>query len=277
MGSEVVPVRKAPVRFCAQVAREICLRTMAGETQASICADPRMPCFATLQRWAKKHERFARVFAKARALGERDSASRSRYCPILAHEIVVRVSEGESLAAIADDPAMPALRTIYRWRHYEPGFADELAIAKGAMAERMSDAGWRLATAATPETAYLTHVRLSHLRWWTGVLSPSTHGKMKAVEPPQPAEPPDRVTLVSFETEVNPETGQVRGVSLHFDPETGEVAREPAGEWQDPAFPLVREVDYATAKRRRLAEGLSTDSDSRTWDRRPSSYGEGAG
>ena len=99
-------------------------------------------------------------------------------------------------------------------------------------------------------------------------MSPGSHGKLKATDPPAPAEG-TKVTLTTFKTEVNPETGQVRGVALYFDPETGAVEHRPSGEWQDPKYPLVKEVDYVSAKRLRLARGMNVDNPL-AWDLRPS-------
>ncbi|MFL5294972.1 MAG: hypothetical protein ACJ798_01190 [Phenylobacterium sp.] len=269
--------RRSPsVPFSATVAREICLRTMAGETQGAICADAHMPCPATLWRWARKHPKFARIYARAKALGERDGNGPTRgYCPVKAHEIAARVAEGESLTAIARDPAMPSLSSIFRWRHYEPAFADALHIAKAAMAERFSDLGWTLAMEATPETAYLTQVRLKQLRWTCAIMSPGTHGKLKALDAPRPEEVTN-FTLTTFQTEVNPETGQVRGVALYFDPETGVVERRPSGEWEEPLYPLVRRVDYLEAVAVRRERGLNLDSH-HTWDTRLSARNDPQG
>lgn len=261
------PRRSSYGAFSAKTARALCKRVAAGETVAAICADPGMPSLTTVQKWVHQHPTFGRAYAQARALSGREGWGKDNsYCPVLADEILARVSEGEGLSAIAADARMPSLRTIFRWRHYEPEFAEALDIARAAVAERFSDFGWKLAMEAGPETAFLTHVRLTQLRWMTGVFSPRTHGRMRPVEPPKAPEV-TQVLLRSYRTEVNPETGQVRGVSQHFDPDTGQVVREPDGPWTDPAFPLVKEVDYITAKAKRLELGMSLDG---TWDLRPS-------
>jgi hypothetical protein len=264
--SQVSP-RRPLKRFSATLAREVCRRTAAGQTQAEICADPAMPCAMTLNRWAKRHPRFARTYARVRALaeGEREDRRRS-YCPALANEIAARVSQGESLAAIADDPAMPSLRTIFRWRDYEPAFADALGVARAAFAERLTDLGWGLAMDATPPMAHLTRVRLNYLRWMCAVQSPATHGRMKAVDPPAPPEALN-ITHRTFQVEVNRETGQIRSVAYHHDPEQGRLVRDLVGEWKDPPFPLVRKVDYLEAKAFRLAHGMNVDNPN-AWDMR---------
>ncbi len=262
--------------FSAKTARELCRRVAAGETVAAICAEPGMPSVTTIGKWVKQHPTFGRIYAQARALGGREGWGKTNsYCPVLAHEIVARVSEGEGLSAIAADARMPSLRTIFRWRHYEPDFAEALDIARAAVAERFSDFGWTLAMEASPETAFLTQVRLTQLRWMTGVLSPRTHGRMRPVEAPRAPEV-TQVLLRSYRTEVNPETGQVRSVSQHYDPDIG-VVSEPDGPWKDPPFPLVKEVDYFTAKARRLELGMDVTSNSMNWDMRPSAVDDPQG
>jgi hypothetical protein len=233
--------RKAPrryVRYSARLAHEVCARIAAGETQRAICAEAHMPSTFTLRRWARTLPKFARAFARARAMGGRDGAGpAATYDPVTAFEIVARMSEGESLTSICADPAMPCARTIFNWRTRQAEFEDELRIARAAAAERFADLGWTLAMEATPATAHLTRVRLAQLRWTCAILSPGTHGRLKPLAAPEPAAV-QQVTLRTFRTEVNPETGQVRGVALHFDPEAGAVVREMVGAWADPPFPL---------------------------------------
>jgi hypothetical protein len=261
--------RRPLKRFSSALAREVCRRTLAGQTQLEIAADPAMPCVMTLHRWAERHRKFARTYARVRAIGEGEREDRRRtYCPDLANEIAARVSEGEPLAAIADDPKMPSLRTIYRWRDYEPAFGEALLIARAAMAERFMALGWTLAMQADAPTAYLTFVRLGYLRWMCAVQSPATHARLKPADPPAPPEVLN-ITHRTFQTEVNPETGQLRSVAYHHDPELGRLVRDLVGEWQDPPFPLVRHVDYVTAKTTRMALGMNTDNPAK-WDVRPS-------
>jgi hypothetical protein len=232
----------------------------------SICADPAMPCTATLQVWARERPAFARIFRRARAIGGRDGPGRpSSYCPATAHEIVVRVSEGESLSAIAEDPAMPPMRTIFRWRIFEPEFEEELRVAREAVAERFSDLGWKLAMEATPETAYLTRVRLGQLRWQAALLAPRTHGRLKPTEAPEP--PQTRTVLFRhFRIEEHPETGQHRVVGYTPDPETGLPVRTSEGPWKAPIGPTPDPrvlTDEREAARR--IEASARESDPEGW------------
>jgi hypothetical protein len=159
---------------------------------------------------------------------------RATYCPIIAHEVVTRVSEGETLTAIAEDPAMPSMGSLFYWRKTHPEFGEALRLAREALAERFSDMGWRMAMEATPETAYLTRVRLGQLRWNAAILSPRTHARLKPADLPEES----RVTVVRirhFQVEVHPETGQHRVVAYTPDPQTMRPVRTSEGEWTTPA------------------------------------------
>jgi hypothetical protein len=226
------------VRFSAKVAREICWRTAAGETQAAICADPHMPCMLTSYRWSKRWAGFARAYARCRALGAGAVRTRSAFCPAAANEIVARVSEGEMLATICADAHLPSLRTIWRWRGQHPEFDEDLRLAREALAERLGDLGWKMALAATPQTAHLTRVQLGQLRWMAAVLGPRLYGKLKPTAPP--AEPEvQTICYRHFQIEEHPETGQHRVVGWTPDPDTLQPVRTSEGEWKAPMW-MVR-------------------------------------
>lgn len=113
-----------------------------------------------------------------------------------------------------------------------------------------------MALAATPETAYLTHVQLGHLRWTAATKSPRTYGRMKPVEPP--AEP--EVQLICFrhfKIEEHPETGQHRVVSYCPDADTMRPERDDVGPWTDPVDPVAKmaEIERLTTERRAREAG----------------------
>jgi hypothetical protein len=251
------------------MARAVCERLAAGEPLSSICADADMPCQFSIERWAKRWPKFGHAVAQARTLGELKPDGRpSSYDPATARRVLMRLAEGESLLSISRDPAMPCVKTILHWGRSRAEFGDELDAVREAAAERMSDWSMDLAMAATTATAYLTSVRLAHMRWRAALLSPGTHGRTKPVDPPARAEVLN-VTMRNFQIEVDPETGRIRSVAYHHDPERGEIVRDLVGEWKDPDFPLVRQVDYLEAKRLRLEHGMDVDNPN-AWDRRPS-------
>jgi hypothetical protein len=250
--------------FTAAVAREVCRRMAAGETQREISADPAMPCTSTIWRWTRKHARFARAYGRARAIGagvDRGYA-RDGFSQAAANEIVARTSEGEMLTMICADPHLPSLRTVVRWREGVPEFAEAMRQAREGLAERLADLGWRMALEATPETAYLTRVRLGQLRWTAAVMGPHIYGKMK---PMAPVEPPEvtRFLFKHWRIEVHPETGQQRVVTYLPDPETNRPVRVAEGEWTYPIDPVAKaaEVERLYLERRAALKRMLDDED----------------
>jgi hypothetical protein len=223
--------RKTYVRYTAKLGREICERVAAGEQVQVICAEPWMPLATTVCDWAREHPDFGDRYHRAKALSAREGLGRnSTYCEVVAHEICVRAAEGESLSSIARDPAMPSLSSMMHWQKRSPEFAEALAIARQARAEGLADLGWQMALAATPETAYLTRVQLSQLRWTASITSPKTHGRMKPAEPPAPPEV-EVVVFRHFSVEQNLETGEIRQVTFTPDPDGTLPVRTWVGPW----------------------------------------------
>lgn len=235
------PHARPYVQFTARLARAICLRVAAGETLVAICADPDMPSRKSVERWARDNPRFAKIFHRAKTVAARTDGlgPTTSYCDVVAHEICMRVSEGESLTAICDDPAMPAMWTVMHWQRRSADFAQALAAAKEARAERMADQGWDLALAATPETAHVTRVRLGHLRWRVAIMAPKTHGRRRASEPPAAAEVLE-VCFRHFKVETHPETGYQRVVTYTPDPDTNQPVRTDEGPWTAPLDPVAK-------------------------------------
>ena len=249
--------RYAPyTRFSAQLARVICARVAAGERQGDICADDAMPTINTLRRWALKYAVFGRALARARALGGREGTGpATRFDEGIANEIVARISLGETLNAIGDDPSMPCGRTILLWRRVHPEFGEAVRLAREMAAERFGDLGWKLAMEATPETAYLTHVRLNQLRWTAALMAPRTHGRLKPAPPPE--EP--QLTLIKFRhftIEENPDNPREhRVVAWTPNPDTMEPERDNDGPWVEKVDPVqkARDIEELFQKHKALA------------------------
>lgn len=246
------PVRVA-VHYSASVARAICRRVTAGETLLAICRDADMPSRGSVNAWVRQDPKFAAMYHRAKVFGNRTGRGRpASYCAATAHEIAVRVSEGEPMSDIARDPAMPALRTIFYWETTQPEFAEAIELARWAQAERLSDLGWKMALAATPQTTFLTRMQLGHLRWAAGVKSPRTHGRLKAADPPEAPAPPNVLAFRHFHLEMHPQTGQHRVVRYTPDPDTMLPVRDHEGPWTDPVDPVAKmaEIQRLSAERR---------------------------
>jgi hypothetical protein len=227
--------RKAPVRWSATLGRGICERLAQGELLYAICRDPGMPTPEGVATWARGKPAFAEELRAARLAGGRPEGTRGpvfSYCEATGQTIYERLCEGESLTAIGRDPTMPSLSTIFYWRRRIPAFEALVQTGKAIQAERFCDLACELAAEATPETAYLTHVRLTHLRWTAGVMAPKVF-KLKPVDAPEPRQQLN-VLMRRFEIEEDPATGQTKVVAYCPNPETGEVEREDVPGWKRP-------------------------------------------
>lgn len=230
--------RPAGVAYSAKVVKAICKRIAAGELFYRICREPGMPTPQSVRMWARRHPEVGAMLRAARAASGRTCGGGvSTYEPGVADEVFARLCEGESLTAIAADPDMPSLSTLFAWRRSNPPFDETVRLGQRIFAERLADEGWEMALEARPETAYLTFVRLAHLRWWAGVLAPRTYRAK-----PSEADLPPRTTTVlmrRFEIEKDPETGETKVVAYCPNPFTGEVECEDVPGWRPPAGPDI--------------------------------------
>jgi hypothetical protein len=224
------------VHWDAGLAERLVARVAAGELLYAVLREAGMPTPQSVGRWAKARPAFGKALMAARRAGgrpERGGGGVWTYCESAAREVFERLCEGESLNSIGADPTMPSVSTIFYWRRKVPEFADAVRVGKEIQAERACQMGWDMALEATPETAYLTHVRLTQLRWMAGVMAPKTY-RIKAVEPEAPRKTLD-VLMRRFEIEEDPQTGKRKVVAWCPNPLTGEVECEDVPGWEPPA------------------------------------------
>jgi len=227
--------RPGSVRWSAALGRTICERVARGELLYAVLREQGMPTPQSVVRWARERADFGACLALARAEGGRLTRGGGvwSYSEEAAELVFARLCDGESLTAIGADPLMPCLSTLFHWRRRIPAFEELVQQGKAIQAERFCDLGWELAMQATPESAYLTHVRLTQLRWTAGVMAPRVF-RLKPVEPAE-GPPVTKLAIRRFEVEVDKETGAKKVVSYFPNPETGEVERQDTPGWRPPA------------------------------------------
>jgi len=231
--------RKKPrtyVRYSPELAARLCKRLARGELLYHIARTRGMPTAEAIAKWAKAKPDFAAALLEARRAGGRPAGTRGPAFTIseeVADEVFERLCEGQSLTAIGRDPTMPSLSTLFNWRRKFPEFEEMVQRGMRIRAEVLSDEGWEMACAATPETAYLTGVRLGHLRWLTGLMAPRVF-RLKMAEPERGPEVV-KTLFRHFGVEVDPQTGEKKVVAWCPNPETGQVEREDAPGWRPPA------------------------------------------
>ena len=141
---------------------------------------------------------------------------------------------------------MPCLSTIFYWRKRLATFEEQVQLGMRIRAERICDLGWELAMGATPETAYLTHVRLTQLRWAAGTMAPKVF-RIRNVEPELPRKTVD-VLMRRFKIEVDEATGKEKVVAYCPNPVTGEVERQDVPGWRPPEGPDVVLIPSGVAR-----------------------------
>jgi hypothetical protein len=226
--------RRPRVPWSPELGARICERVAAGEVLYTMLREDGMPTPQSIRRWAKEKADFGEALAEARRMGGRpdQGGGVSGYSSAVGNEICLRMLEGESLTDIANDPVMPCYSTIYLWRRQNPRFEAVVAAAQQGRAERFCDLGWKMAMEATPETAYLTQVRLAQLRWTAGCMAPRKFRPRLA----EPDEPPveKRILFRHFKVEEDEETGEKKVVAYCPNPETGKAEREDTPGWRPP-------------------------------------------
>jgi len=225
------------VTWSRALGEAICARVAAGEVLYAVLREPGMPTAQSVGRWARERVEFGEALDVARREGGRRRGGGGvwSYCAETADAIFERLCEGESLTAIGADPTMPCLSTIFYWRRHVARFDEQVMLGMRIRAERFCDLGWELAMGATPETAYLTHVRLTQLRWTAGAMAPRVF-RTRTVEPEAPAREL-KVLMRTFRLEPDPETGKDRVVAYCPNPLTGEAEREDTPGWRPPGGP----------------------------------------
>lgn len=223
------------VRYSPELAVRLCRRLARGELLHHIGRSRGMPTPEAVAKWAREKPDFREALLAARRAGGRPAGTRGpafTFSEEVADEIFERLCEGESLTRIGRDPTMPSLSTIFKWRRRIPGFEETVELGMRIRAEVLADDGAEKAEAATPETAYLLNVQLTHRRWHVGVLAPRAF-RVKMAEP---ARGPEVAKLLfrHFGVEVDPETGAKKVVAWCPNPETGQVEREDTPGWRPP-------------------------------------------
>jgi len=223
------------VRWSAGLGLELCERISRGELFYQICREDGMPTPQTVGRWAKEKESFGEALAAAREMGGRHARNGGgvwTYCEETAELVFERLCAGQSLNRIGRDPLMPCVSTLHHWKSHFPKFGEAVRLAKEIQAEAACDQAFEWIEAATPKTAYLTHIKLAHIRWWTGVTAPKTY----RAKPAEPEKAPEVRTVLMrhFAVEVNPETGEAEVVAYCPNPITRQLEREDAPGWIQP-------------------------------------------
>jgi hypothetical protein len=220
------------VAYSAALGEAVCARVAAGVPLARLRLEAGMPERTTLYKWARAHPDFGAALRAAQAAARRAARLRTRaraaaqrarqeanprgnggratetYTPELAEAICRRLAEGESLAAIGRDPAMPCIATVYHWIERRPEFEAMYVKARRAQADTFADEVREVGLAATPATVWADRLRFDTLRWLAARLAPKKYCEQVVVAEAiraGAAEDPVKVIAVSFRSGPNGE------------------------------------------------------------------------
>ncbi|MDP3591304.1 hypothetical protein [Phenylobacterium sp.] len=182
----------------------ICARIDAGETLNAICADPAMPCRATLRRWRKMHPEFAAMYERVRRhlaegkiqnrrlkhvsdawrvpheikLGLRKphlGGKKSTYQRAWSAAFCERVAAGETITAITADPAMPSVKAVYAWLKRHEEFLDMYLEARAEQKRWLEFNIDMVVMEATPATFRSAKAEVARLEGLIGRLTAKTY------------------------------------------------------------------------------------------------------
>jgi hypothetical protein len=97
-------------------------------------------------------------------------------------ELLLRLSDGESLVTIAQDPRMPSRETVRRWCASDEAFRAKYASAREAQADAIFDEVQAIADTATPENVAVARLQIDARKWMAGKLRPKVYGEKITAE-----------------------------------------------------------------------------------------------
>jgi hypothetical protein len=115
----------------------------------------------------------------------------SSYTRETAATICARLSRGETLTAICEEPGMPDHSTVYRWLEAQSEFREEYARAREAQAHAIAEKAVRDAEAA--EDAQLGRLRFDARKWFASKVAPKVYGEKTTTEHTGPGGGPVRL------------------------------------------------------------------------------------
>jgi len=224
--------RREAVTWSPQVAEAICARVAAGGSLSALEREAGFPTRTAVSYWRRTRPDFAERLGAAQKRARlaarvadreaeaarlvqprrRDGGRKSTYTPAIGEAICERLADGQSVIAIARDPAMPCAGTIYRWLQRHADFQEMYVEAREAQGDDLFDEAREVGLAATPKTVWVARLQFDIIRWQTARLAPRKYVEKLVVaqvklEPPEP----QTVTFHAVHFEIGP-NGKVLAV-----------------------------------------------------------------
>lgn len=94
----------------------------------------------------------------------------------IADEVILRISDGESLITITQDPRMPSYETVRRWCATDEAFRARYAQAREDQADSFTHQIQTIADTATSENVQVARLQIDARKWMAGKLRPKVYG-----------------------------------------------------------------------------------------------------
>ncbi|MGE4471072.1 MAG: hypothetical protein AB7D47_13140 [Desulfovibrio sp.] len=104
-----------------------------------------------------------------------------RYTPQLGRDLCARIADGESLAQVCADPAMPCRATVYRWLEKKEKFRTMFSQACGLREDKIFDEILEKADSADASNAHAVRVMVDARKWVLGRMNPTKYGDRQQV------------------------------------------------------------------------------------------------
>lgn len=127
----------------------IVVRVSAGESVAGVCRSAGMPSARAVNDWARADAAFREALdAALRRAQRRERRGRWGFDPVRGRRFLERYADGETIAQILRDPAMPSHPVLAHWQRTDPAFAQAMRwVRDGAQGPRRRAATRRAKTA----------------------------------------------------------------------------------------------------------------------------------
>ena len=102
--------------------------------------------------------------------------------PAVTEEICARLSAGENILSITQDPTMPSSKTVYVRMARDEGLRTRIFYARQAGTEALAEQTLALADAASEDNWQVAKLQIQTRQWYMGKVAPKRYGPPKEVD-----------------------------------------------------------------------------------------------
>ncbi len=107
---------------------------------------------------------------------------RSLKDPDVVKELCDRLSAGENMLSITQDPTMPASKTVYEYMARDEGLLTRISRARAAGAEALAEQTLAIVDAATEDNWQVKRLQVWARQWYMSKVAPKKYGQVKEAD-----------------------------------------------------------------------------------------------